>query len=109
MVVASYMQRHLLIMHRIKGDEATNILIGLQIIQGKQEVEVKKPVPALPADPLSTASTSGNTASTSEEEARLNCPVCSNIVVKTYMERHLKIMHRMQPDKLKETLDDLLI
>jgi len=119
MVVASYMQRHLLIMHRIKGDEATNILIGLQIIQGdqskaaaakeptpvpitvsddEQEVEVKKPV--LPADPL---------ASTSVEEERLNCPVCSNIVVKTYMERHLKIMHRMQPDKLKETLDDLLI
>ena len=73
----------------------------MTVSDDKPEVQVKKP--ALTADTLNTPSIP------SEGEVRLNCPVCSNIVIKTYMECLLKVMHRMQPDKLKETLDDLLI
>ena len=85
-VMASFMERHLSVMHVLSKQEKSNILLGLGI------------------QPSAPAASSGKPESTIK---KAQCPKCNNLVVTKYMERHLQIIHKMDKEEMKNILDDL--
>ena len=86
-------------------------MTGLEIIPGDSNKSKPEAPSASPAAPIVTIPDDNTKPSTSaaSKEIKTNCPVCSNVVSPSYMERHLKIMHRYKPDDIKRTLIELNI
>ena len=38
---------------------------------------------------------------------KIQCPHCSNLVVSKYVERHMQIIHKMNPQEISETLQQI--
>jgi len=85
-VMASFMERHLSVMHVLSKQEKSNILLGMGI------------QPAAPA-------TNSKLESVTK---KVQCPKCSNLVVTKYVERHLQIIHKMGQDEIRPILDELI-
>ena len=85
-VMASFMERHLSVMHVLSKQEKSNMLLGMGI------------------QPSAPSASSGKPESTIK---KAQCPKCNNLVVTKYMERHLQIIHKMDKEEMKSILDDL--
>ena len=90
-VACPYMERHLIILHRLDKAEVSNILTGLGI-SAATSVE-----PAVPKPPEQ-----------SNQVKRVRCTVCNNVVAHNLIEKHLKILHKMAADQLKEAMENLI-
>ena len=86
-VMASFMERHLSVMHVLSKGEKANILLGLGI------------------QPSATPTGPAGKSDSSIKKAQ--CPKCSNLVVTKYIERHLQIIHKMGQDEIKGIVDSL--
>ena len=85
-VMASFMERHLSVMHVLSKGEKANILLGLGI------------------QPSATPTPTGKPDSSIK---KAQCPKCSNLVVTKYIERHLQIIHKMGQEEIKGIVDSL--
>ena len=91
-VACPYMERHLIILHRLDKAEVSNILTGLGISAAKtvEAAAVSKP------------------PEQSNQVKRVRCTVCNNVVAHNFIEKHLKILHKMAADQLKEAMENLI-
>jgi len=107
-----YMERHLLILHKVTKAVASDILTGLGI----------KAKPLLPPSVTITRVSANNPAkdlnqSKSESAAvaaatpvvqKVRCNVCNNVVASNFLAKHLKILHRMSEEQIQSTVERIM-
>jgi len=100
-VMANFLERHLSVMHVLSRQERARILAGFGIEPSST------PSPSKEHTTVKTESGESGVSPKAKSVKKIQCPHCSNLVVSKYVERHMQIIHKMNPQEISETLQQI--
>jgi len=89
------------VMHVLSRQERARILAGFGIEPSST------PSPSKEHTTVKTESGVSGVSPKAKSVKKIQCPHCSNLVVSKYVERHMQIIHKMNPQEISETLQQI--